>query len=73
MNSGTIQHLNGLWGTGGADVFAAGTNSTIVHFDGSGWAVCPVPAAPDHLYGIWGTSSSDVFVVGERETVLHHP
>src|SRR2546422_1531974 len=37
QTSGTSQHLLGVWGSGGTDVFAVGGGGTIVHYDGTSW------------------------------------
>lgn len=71
MTSGTTNHLHGIWGSSGSDVFAVGAGGTILHYNGSGWTAMSSGTA-NHLYGVWGSSASDVFAVGASGTVLHY-
>lgn len=59
----TTEGLSDVWGSSGSDVFAVGTNATILHYDGSGWNSMPTPAAVAFysVTGVWGTSSTNVF------------
>jgi hypothetical protein len=34
MDSGTGNHLEGIWGSSGSDVFAVGYGGTILHYSG---------------------------------------
>ncbi|MFL5531919.1 MAG: WD40/YVTN/BNR-like repeat-containing protein [Gemmatimonadales bacterium] len=56
-----------VWGTSGADVYAAGVG-TILHFDGQSWT--EALSASQRLAGVWAGSPSDVFVAGSSGTVL---
>jgi hypothetical protein len=72
--SGTIQHLNAVWGSGsgvGAVIFAVGNAGTILSFDGASWHA-QTSGTTQPLYGIWGASPSDVFAVGGGGTILHY-
>jgi hypothetical protein len=35
MDSGTSEHLTGVWGASERDVFAVGVGGTILHYDGT--------------------------------------
>lgn len=63
--------LEGVWGASPEEVFAVGTEGTILHFDGARWE--PMTSGSEsHLAAVWGTSSTDVYAVGEAGTVLHY-
>jgi hypothetical protein len=64
-------HLQDVWGSSGGDVFAVGEDSTILHYDGTGWS--HMSSGTDYgLNGVWGSSGSDIFAVGEGGTILHY-
>jgi hypothetical protein len=63
--------LLGVWVNSADDVFAVGGGGTILHYDGTAWAVMESGTSFD-LGGIWGSSPGDVFAVGEGGTVLHY-
>jgi len=67
---GTNFSLNAVWGSSGSDVFAVGTNGTILHYVGNEW-VAMTSGTTQPLYAIWGTSGADIFAVG-RGTILHY-
>jgi formylglycine-generating enzyme required for sulfatase activity len=71
ISSGTSAALYDVWGSWSEDVFAVGTNGTIVRYDGTGWSAMS-SGTSEHLRGVWGSSGSDVFVVGEGGTILHY-
>ena len=60
MSSGTTEHLNGVWGSSGSDVFAVG--GTILHYDGSSWSSMESGFIGTFI-SIWGISGSDVFAI----------
>jgi len=68
--AGTSFHLNAVWGTSESDVFAVGTNGTILHYDGFEWTAM-TSGTTQPLYAIWGTSGTDIFAVGTG-TILHY-
>ena len=71
MESGTTNHLNGVWGSSATDVFAVGSYGTILHYDGSSWS--PMSSGtPNQLRGVWGSSATDVFAVGFSGEILHY-
>ncbi len=62
MASGTFASLQAVWGNGPTDVYAVGTNGTIIHYDGTTWA--PLQTLGDIAYkDIWGVGT-DVFAIG---------
>ncbi|MDM8539540.1 choice-of-anchor D domain-containing protein [Desulfococcaceae bacterium HSG9] len=72
MSSGTTQHLNGVWGSSGSDVFAVGNSGTIVHYDGNAWSEMDSGTTWVEFDGVWGSSGSDVFAVGSFGNIRHY-
>jgi len=60
-----------VWGTSAHDVFAVGTDGTIVHYDGDQWTLMDTPTQ-HNLTSVWGTKSNNIYVVGDAGTILHY-
>jgi hypothetical protein len=60
--------LNAVWGSAADDVWAVGTNGTILHGDGSAFTVAKTESEglTDIYMGVWGSSRSDVWVLGSK-------
>jgi hypothetical protein len=71
MPSFTVNDLNSVWGTSGTDVYAAGSNGTILYYDGSVWTPMTGNTTSD-IYSIWGVSSTDIFAAGANGTIQHY-
>ncbi len=69
MVSGTLNSLNGVWGSSGRDVYAVGDNGTILHHYSQGWTPMQSNTSND-LQSIWGSSRANVFAVGSNGTIL---
>jgi hypothetical protein len=69
MNSGTTNHILGVWGKSAADVYAVGTGGIILHYDGKAWSPMTSGTTND-LYSVWCNDASDVFAVGANGTTL---
>ena len=54
----------------GLDIYVAGTNGAVLHYDGSTWAEMET-GTTESLRDVWGSSKSDIFAVGGR-TSLHY-
>ena len=68
---GTARPLNGVWGSTAEDVYAVGSEGTILHYDGLSWQ--PMSSGTtETLLDVWGTSSRNVFAVGTNGLVLHY-
>ena len=67
--SKTKERLSALYGFGPNDVWAAGTNGTVLHFDGTDWTALTSGTSRD-LNSIWGIAPNDVWFVGEAGAVL---
>lgn len=68
--TGSASILFSVWGSG-ADLFAAGTQQTILHSgDGKTWQTQMTGAA--QLDAVWGSSPTDVYAVGWGAPLLLH-
>ena len=63
--------LQGIWGPSKNDLWAVGSQGTILHFDGAGWRAA-ASGTQQTLLAIWGTAKNDVFAVGTAGLVLHY-
>lgn len=65
--SGTVNELDGVWGTSASNVWAVGYE-TILHYDGTTWSTVAGGSGGTlfgiWLLGIWGSSASDIWAVG---------
>lgn len=68
-SSPTTERLSALFGFGPHDVWAAGANGTVLHFDGTAWAAVNSGTSRG-LSSIWGASPNDVWFVGDAGAVL---
>src|SRR5207237_7668252 len=71
VSSGTTQNLYSVWGTSASDVWAVGSNGTILHYNGTTWSSV-ASGTTNTLVGIWGSSATDVWAVGGSFTILHY-
>ena len=70
LPQGNCEYLRSIWGTSDDDIWAAGTDGHVFHYNGTGW---------DHLNetkgtilrSIWGTGPDNVYIVGDWSTILH--
>jgi hypothetical protein len=54
-NNPVDQDLNAIWGFTGEDIYAAGANNTLLHYDGSSWEqVSQFKAGTTSLLSLWG-------------------
>jgi len=70
METPTDQPLTHVWGSSPDNVFAAGWNGTVLHFDGTEWNTMEINTS-GHIKGMFGTSGSDVYVLA-NDTVYHY-
>ena len=66
----TTKNLRSIWGTGPADLWAAGDKGTILHFDGKTWSPSP-SGTEENLTGVTGTGPANVYISGEKGAILH--
>src|SRR3989442_14596606 len=69
--SGTTLDFEGVWGSGGTDVFAVGQGGTILHYDGTSWSAQP-SGTTENVLRVWGSGVTDVCAVGFGGTILHY-
>src|SRR5262249_15363686 len=70
MNFGSAS-LDGVWGSGPADVFAVGTTGgALLPFDGAGLSSLS-SRTTESLFRGWGSRPADVFAVGFGGAILH--
>lgn len=91
ISDGTIFHYDGdewtqsyweggnireLSGTSGNNVYAVGTNGTVISFDGNSWTKIAGSILSSNwtedIEGIWGNSGADVFAVASTRDILHY-
>jgi hypothetical protein len=54
--------LNAVWASGPADVWAAGDDGLLLHYDGSAWSLAS-SGTISHIRALWGSSPDDVWAV----------
>ena len=69
MDTGTNEHLRGVWIAPDNTAFAVGDGGTILRHDGSGWSPM-VSGTTEALFDVWGSSATDVAASGN--IVLHY-
>ncbi len=63
--------LNRMWGSGDKDIWGAGPDGLMLHWDGKVWRRIAVPTG-NNLLAIWGSSDKDVWAVGEGGVVIRY-
>lgn len=66
----TRPNLQALWGAGANDVWAVGSGSSTLHWDGTAWRRIGNPGTNDTLQAVWGTASNNVYAVGDNGLCL---
>ncbi len=69
MPSGTVNGLEGVWGTASNDVWAVGAAGTLLHYNGVAWSTV-LSGTASNLNSIWGTAANNIFAVGQGGTIL---
>jgi hypothetical protein len=69
MSSPTAEELFCVWGTSANDVYAAGWEGALIHFDGTFWRKL-LPATNRTIHGISGRSANDIVFAGDTGAVL---
>ncbi|MBN1770462.1 MAG: hypothetical protein JXB32_04305 [Deltaproteobacteria bacterium] len=69
--TGTSQSLYGVWAAAEDDVWVAGANGTMLHWNGLGWAAVP-SGTTSHLWRIWGRANDDIMAVGRLGAAVHY-
>lgn len=72
--TGSADHLVGIWGSSGSDIFVVGSAGTVLHYNGSSWTANP--GIRTGLYGVWGSDASDIWALSPDDwrntTTLHY-
>lgn len=55
--------LNSIWGVSPSDIWVAGDNSTLLHYDGNVWALSPSPYPGGNIVDLWGQRGDDLWAV----------
>jgi hypothetical protein len=63
--------LGAIWGRSSTDVFFAGTQGLVYHYDGSRMEPMPTGVL-DNLTSIWGSDDGDVFAVSSSGTIVQY-
>ena len=64
FDAGTKAGIEGLWGTSSADIWAAGDQGVIRHWNGKSWSAVDSTVPAGHLYLPWGASANDAWIPG---------
>jgi hypothetical protein len=75
-----LNQLEDVWVCGPTDVWAVGTQGTVLHYDGTNWTQQTLPGnlAGDHMWAVYGWPSYEgsteyvIYVVGSNGTVICH-
>ena len=70
LDSGTTKDLVGIWGSSGSDIFAVGSEGTMLHFNGNTWAEME-SGRTDSIFDVWGSSSTNVYAL-TLGSILHY-
>ncbi|MCA8939009.1 MAG: fibronectin type III domain-containing protein, partial [Planctomycetes bacterium] len=71
VTSPTMEWQQAVWGAASNDVWAAGNNGSISHFNGTSWSAATSPIAANWS-AIWGAAANDVWVVGGQGKAAHY-
>jgi hypothetical protein len=63
------ERLLRLWGTASDNLYAVGSQGTILHRDESGWQAMDSPTS-EELMDVWGLGPDPMFAVGYNGTIL---
>lgn len=61
--------LTSVWGSGKNDVWAAGSDATVIHWDGTSWASIAVTTKVT-FNTVWGSGADDVWIAGATDTIF---
>ena len=68
--SNSTKTLYGIWGTSPSNIYAAGLDGAIIHYDGTNWTV-ESSGTTEKLNAIWGVTETNIYAAGENGIVLH--
>ncbi|MBI5610762.1 MAG: hypothetical protein HY902_17930, partial [Deltaproteobacteria bacterium] len=59
-------------GTESNDLWAAGDQGTLLHWDGTAWTKVDSTVPAGHLYQPWGAGPNDIWVPANMGVLLHY-
>jgi hypothetical protein len=71
MDCPTKVMLNDVFGFAPFDVYAAGDNGVILHYNGRSWSMFPT-VTDVNLRSIWGANPYEIFAAGDSGTILKY-
>jgi len=71
VKAGMQETFLGGWGTGAKNFYLAGSNGTIIKYNGTSWTKM-TSGTSEHLWDIWGASNNAIFAVGEKGVILRY-
>jgi hypothetical protein len=69
-NISAFAALTSIWGASKNDVWAVGSNGTVMHWDGTEWSSTPVKLQ-NTFNTVWGSGPNDVWIASALDTVFH--
>jgi hypothetical protein len=69
---GTPSAQLAISGSGASDIWVAGSEPVVQHFDGATWTAIPVPGSSGNHDAIWVNSPTDVWLAGFGSGAVHH-
>jgi hypothetical protein len=66
--------LNAIWGARADDIYAAGDEGALYHYDGAIWASAHPPSYSANFTGVWGSAADDIWLVGvdQGDGIVYH-
>ena len=61
-----VNLVNGMSGSGSADVWAVGSAGSVLHWGGSGWKTTSATVTNSSINGLWGSGPADIWGVGAK-------
>lgn len=63
-----------IWGSSQNDIWAAGDNSTIIHYNGTDWKIFEEFTNPNYLITDLWTDGKEIFAIGNNsnQTLVFH-
>ena len=69
------QSVRSFWAVSPTDIWAVGSNASVMHYDGATWTITPAASLPvpatTTLKGVWASGPTDVWAVGSAGKILH--
>lgn len=66
----SFSSLTAVWGSAKNDVWAVGSNGTVLHWDGVAWVTTPTTRV-NTFNAVWGSGPNDVWIASATDTIFH--